>query len=239
MIRHPGLTPVTAFETGTNRWLALPTWSSGCAAGCGIDHQSAQAGGNLRLGSARGRRCRAYGPDPAARALCAAPFISAATRAKQLADLVGGRSTGRCVAAELQHPALKMPVKISGEPLPTYRLPAGRTGLRGEVDRRLRTVDAACRGYQLMVSWTFCEADIANRSAIEGHSARSNRSIFALRPPSRSPPGTSWCRAIKLVPGGRNPQSYVGNIFFKPLTTRKRPSRFSMAAPMPALSSCR
>src|SRR5580658_10176318 len=32
-----GITPVTAFETGTNRWLALPTWPSGCAGGCAID----------------------------------------------------------------------------------------------------------------------------------------------------------------------------------------------------------
>src|SRR6202165_5828883 len=35
-----GLTPVTAFETGANRWLALPTWPSGCATGCGIGHQN-------------------------------------------------------------------------------------------------------------------------------------------------------------------------------------------------------
>src|SRR6202022_5149801 len=42
-----GITPVTAFETGTNRWLALPAWPSGCAVGCGMDHQNLylQAGG--------------------------------------------------------------------------------------------------------------------------------------------------------------------------------------------------
>lgn len=48
-----GLTPVTAFATGTNRWLALPTWPSGYAAGCGIERQNIylQAGGYLRLGT--------------------------------------------------------------------------------------------------------------------------------------------------------------------------------------------
>jgi putative CocE/NonD family hydrolase len=28
------LAPVTAFETGTNRWIELPSWPSGCASGC-------------------------------------------------------------------------------------------------------------------------------------------------------------------------------------------------------------
>jgi putative CocE/NonD family hydrolase len=28
--------PVTAFETGTNRWLRLPSWPAGCARGCAI-----------------------------------------------------------------------------------------------------------------------------------------------------------------------------------------------------------
>jgi len=48
------LAPVTAFETGTNRWLSLATWPSGCASGCGIDHQKLylQPGGNLRLSPA-------------------------------------------------------------------------------------------------------------------------------------------------------------------------------------------
>jgi len=48
-----GLTPVTAFETGTNRWLSLPTWPSGCASGCSIERQPLylEAGGKLTLGS--------------------------------------------------------------------------------------------------------------------------------------------------------------------------------------------
>src|SRR3984957_14134275 len=47
------ITPVTAFETGTNRWQSLPAWPSGCAAGCGIQRQNLylQAGGALRLDS--------------------------------------------------------------------------------------------------------------------------------------------------------------------------------------------
>src|SRR5271170_1402107 len=49
------LTPVTAYETGTNRWLALQSWPSGCASGlgCAIERQNLylQPGGNLHLGS--------------------------------------------------------------------------------------------------------------------------------------------------------------------------------------------
>ena len=32
--------PVTAFETGTNRWLRLPSWPAGCASGCSVDHRA-------------------------------------------------------------------------------------------------------------------------------------------------------------------------------------------------------
>src|SRR5271155_923888 len=45
------IAPVTAFETGMNRWLSLPAWPSGCAAGCVIRTQKLylQSGGALRL----------------------------------------------------------------------------------------------------------------------------------------------------------------------------------------------
>jgi len=63
------ITPVTAFETGTNRWQALSAWLSGCAPGCGIDHQHLflQAGGQLRLGSslAAAPDFESYVSDPA------------------------------------------------------------------------------------------------------------------------------------------------------------------------------
>ena len=34
-----GVAPVTAFETGTNQWLRLPSWPAGCASGCSIDRK--------------------------------------------------------------------------------------------------------------------------------------------------------------------------------------------------------
>ncbi len=35
------MAPVTAFETGMNRWQSLPTWPSGCESGCAIAHAKA------------------------------------------------------------------------------------------------------------------------------------------------------------------------------------------------------
>jgi putative CocE/NonD family hydrolase len=48
------LSPVTAFETGGNRWLSLKTWPSGCQEGCSIEpqHLVLHTGGGLSLGAA-------------------------------------------------------------------------------------------------------------------------------------------------------------------------------------------
>ncbi len=33
---EPGIAPVTAYETGTNNWLKLPSWPAGCPSGCSV-----------------------------------------------------------------------------------------------------------------------------------------------------------------------------------------------------------
>ena len=84
-----GITPVTAFETGTNRWLALPAWPSGCAAGCGIDHQHLYlqtrrpiAPGFLHRREASGFESYVSIPPSRSR-ICRAPSILAAMRARR------------------------------------------------------------------------------------------------------------------------------------------------------------
>ena len=63
------LAPVTAFETGTNRWLDLPGWPAGCAAGCKVEPARLYLGAGLTAGfeppRAGGAPFDAYVSDPA------------------------------------------------------------------------------------------------------------------------------------------------------------------------------
>ena len=52
------IAPVTAFETGTNKWRRLPAWPAGCASGCTVKPTPLYLGAGRRLGfdGAEGRR---------------------------------------------------------------------------------------------------------------------------------------------------------------------------------------
>ncbi|MYM24567.1 CocE/NonD family hydrolase [Duganella sp. FT135W] len=43
------IAPVTAFETGTNKWRALDTWPAGCTTGCAIAPATLRLGANAKL----------------------------------------------------------------------------------------------------------------------------------------------------------------------------------------------
>jgi len=121
------LPAVTAFETGTNRWQELPTWPSGCASGCRIDHEIYifQAGGNLHFSNAR-RRC---GPIsmPMSPIRQARPYLPRPSHRREEGEtnwqtwLVGDQrdAASRTDVLSFATPVLTDPVKISGQPLPT------------------------------------------------------------------------------------------------------------------------
>src|ERR1700736_202304 len=160
------ITPVTAFETGTNRWLALPAWPSGCAAGCGIDHQNLylQAGGNLRLGSsiAAASGFESYVSDPAK----PVPYLPRPIHiggnegeTSWQTWLVGDQrdAAARTDVLSFATPVLKDAVKISGEPI--ANLIASTTGTDGDFVVKLIDVypdevgrEPKMGGYQLMIS---------------------------------------------------------------------------------------
>ena len=52
------IAPVTAFETGTNKWLRLPSWPAGCPSGCAVMPTPLylQAGLKLSFDAPQGRR---------------------------------------------------------------------------------------------------------------------------------------------------------------------------------------
>ena len=60
--------PVTAYETGTNNWLRLSTWPSGCAGGCAMESKPLYLEPGLKLGftaPAAGPAYDEYVSDPA------------------------------------------------------------------------------------------------------------------------------------------------------------------------------
>jgi uncharacterized protein len=237
-----GLTPVTAFETGTNRWLALPTWPSGCAAGCGIDHQKLylQAGGNLRLGSAAGAAAdvEAYVSDPAK----PVPYVPRPIHiggdegeTNWQTWLVGDQrdAASRPDVLSFSTPVLKMPVKISGEPV--ANLIASTSGTDGDFVVKLIDVypdevgrEPKMGGYQLMVS-----ADILRGRYRESFSnpkaiPPDQKQVYRFALPTANHVFLPGHRIMVQVQSSwfpvydRNPQSYVGNIFFaKPADYKK------------------
>jgi putative CocE/NonD family hydrolase len=237
-----GITPVTAFETGTNRWQSLSTWPSGCTAGCGIDRQNLylQAGGNLRLGSSSGVAADfdSYVSDPAK----PVPYIP---RPIHIGGEEGETSWQTWLVSDQRNaaarpdvlsfatPVLQEPVKISGEPI--ANLIASSSGTDGDFVVKLIDVypdevgrDPKMGGYQLMIS-----ADILRGRYRESFSnpkaiPADQKQVYRFALPTANHVFLPGHRIMVQVQStwfpvyDRNPQTYIDNIFFaKPADYKK------------------
>jgi putative CocE/NonD family hydrolase len=229
-----GLTPVTAFETGTNRWVALQTWPSGCTTGCRIDHQNLylQAGGKLHLGSSNAAASdfESYVSDPAK----PVPYLPRPIH-------IGGEdgesswqtwlvsdqrnAAARTDVLSFSTAALQESVKISGEPI--ANLIASTTGTDGDFVVKLIDVypdevgrEPKMGGYQLMIS-----ADILRGRYRESFSSPKaippdQKQTYRFALPNVNHVFLAGHRIMVQVQSSwfplydRNPQSYVENIFF-------------------------
>ena len=151
------LAPVTAFETGGNRWLFLKTWPSGCLDGCSIEleHLVLHTGGGLSLETAargpaaRGTAAGGGGGSPKAGAVDFDAYVS--DPAKPIPylprpihiDGPDGASSwqtwlvsdqrdvaSRTDVLSFSTAALTAPLKISGEPI--ANLVAATSGTDGD-----------------------------------------------------------------------------------------------------------
>ena len=158
--------PVTAFETGTNRWLRLPAWPAGCEAGCKPVPRPLY----LRAGFEAGFTAPGRG-DAASDAWVSDPAKPVPYRARPVPPqgygdnmhwrtwLVGDQreASGRTdVLAYVSEP-LAAPLKIAGPPL--VNLVASTTGTDADWVVKLVDVypdevpsDPPMGGYQLMIA---------------------------------------------------------------------------------------
>jgi uncharacterized protein len=237
-----GLSPVTAFETGTNRWLALPSWPSGCAAGCRIDHQHLylQAGSALSLGSANGAAgdFEAYVSDPAK----PVPYVPRPIH-------IGGDegettwqtwlvndqrdAASRPDVLSFSTAVLQQPLKISGEAV--ANIVASTTGTDGDFVVKLIDVypdevgrEPRMGGYQLMIAADILRGryreSLSNPQAIPA----GQKQVYRFALPTANHVFLPGHRIMVQVQSSwfpvydRNPQTYVENIFFaKPADYKK------------------
>ena len=224
--------PVTAFETGTNRWLSLPAWPMGCAAACTIDHKKIylQPAGDLSFTASNGPRFDTYVSDPAK----PIPYIPRpihiggdAGRTSWQTWLVSDQRdvASRPDVLSFSTPVLTEPMKISGEPV--ANLIASTSGTDGDFVVKLIDVypdevgrDPKMGGYQLMVSADILRGryrdSFSNPKAIPADKNQTYR--FAL--PTANHVFLPGHRLMVQVQStwfpiyDRNPQTYVDNIFF-------------------------
>jgi putative CocE/NonD family hydrolase len=160
------IAPVTAFETGTNRWERLSAWPAGCASGCTITPTPfyLSAGQKLRftVPTAGDPGFEEYVSDPAKpvpyRARPSQPmgYSGELTWAEWLVD-DQREASGRPDVLAFTSDVLKLPVKISGHPI--ANLIASTSGTDSDWVVKVIDVypdevagDPHMGGYQLMIS---------------------------------------------------------------------------------------
>jgi putative CocE/NonD family hydrolase len=224
--------PVSAFESGTNRWLALKTWPSGCDTGCITAPTPLYLQPNAKLGFDRPANDAApasYISDPAH----PVPFIQRPIHllADGEADLWRNwlasdqrEASTRPDVLTYETAPLQAPLKLAGEP--EANLAATTTGTDGDFVVKLIDVypdempfRPTLAGYQLMVS-----ADILRgrfRDSFETPKAipANQQQHYHLTMPTLNHVFLPGHRVMVQIQSSwfplydRNPQSYVDNVF--------------------------
>ncbi len=245
------IAPVTAYETGTNRWLKLPEWPAGCQSGCAVTPTKLYLEPNLKLSfgalATGGRGYEEYVSDPSK----PVPYLPRPVQPFGYGDeatwptwLVSDQRqpASRPDVLTFVSDTLTSPVKIAGQPI--AHLVASTSGTDSDWVVKLIDVypdqvanDEKMGGYELMIS-----ADIFRGRYRESYSA-----------PKAITPDTPLLYQFALptadhvfLPGhkimvqiqsswfplyDRNPQTFVGNIFWaKPDDYKKATQRIYHAS---------
>jgi putative CocE/NonD family hydrolase len=222
------ITPVMAFETGTNKWLRLNSWPAGCTSGCLIHPtpfylRAASKASFDKAKSGEGAYAE-YISDPAKPVPYRARPIDGTSWRRWLVD-DQREASGRPDVAVFTSDVLTAPVKISGEPM--VNLVASTSGT--DSDWVVKVIDLYpdevagqpnMGGYQLMIS-----ADILRgryrESLSEAKPIAANVPLlyrFAL--PTANHVFLPGHRIMVQVQSSwfplydRNPQTFIPNIFW-------------------------
>jgi uncharacterized protein len=230
---------VTAFESGTNRWIDLPTWPAGCASACSISRERLylQPDGGLSFTAPAGTGFEAYVSDPAK----PVPYLPRPIHIEDEGEsswqtwLVSDQrhAAARTDVLSFMTPALEQPMKISGEPI--ANLVASTTGTDGDFVVKLIDVypdevgrDPKMGGYQLMISADILRGRYRDSFSNPKPIAAGKSELFRFALPTANHVFLPGHRVMVQVQSSwfplydRNPQSYVPNIFFaKPTDYQK------------------
>ena len=228
------VSPVNAFETGTNTWRRLPTWPAGCDSGCSVRPTPLYLKAGLKLSLAEPKAGDApfdeYISDPAkpvpfrARPIQPVGYGDGFTWADWLVDDQREES-GRPDVAVFTSDVLTAPMKISGQPV--ANLVASTSGT--DSDWVVKVIDvypdevagqSAMGGYQLMIS-----ADIFRgryRENLEKPKAIASGQplLYRFNLPTANHVFLPGHRIMVQIQSSwfplydRNPQTFVANIFW-------------------------
>ncbi len=234
------LAPVTAFETGTNRWHRLQAWPAGCSSGCTVRPTPLYLNAGLEASfdapKSGGTDFEEYISDPAKPVPYRARPIDGTSWSRWLVD-DQREASGRPDVAVFVSETLKAPVKISGEPI--ANLIASTSGT--DSDWVVKVIDlypdeVAAQpnmgGYQLMIS-----ADVFRgryRESLETAKpiAANKPLLYRFALPTANHVFLPGHRIMVQIQSSwfplydRNPQTFVPNIFWaKPADYRTATQR--------------
>jgi putative CocE/NonD family hydrolase len=239
------IAPVMAFETGTNKWLRLPSWPVGCARGCAIKPTPLYLNDALKADFAApkssGSAYEEYVSDPSKPVPYRARPIDSPSWSRWLVD-DQREASGRPDVLAFVSDILTAPVKISGEPI--ANLVASTSGT--DSDWVVKVIDLYpdevasqpnLGGYQLMIS-----ADILRGRYREGFEtakpiAADTPLLYRFALPTANHVFLPGHRIMVQIQSSwfplydRNPQTFVPNIFWaKPSDYRKATQRIYHAS---------
>jgi uncharacterized protein len=234
------ISPVVAFETGTNKWRNLTSWPSGCASGCTVKPTPVYLNQDLKLSFTAAKSGEPgfaeYISDPAKPVPYRARPIDGTTWRLWLVDDQREQS-GRPDVLAFTSEVLTVPVKISGEPI--ANLIASTSGT--DSDWVVKVIDLYpdevadqpnMGGYQLMVSADILRGRYRESFETAKPITANTPLLYRFALPTANHVFLPGHRIMVQVQSSwfplydRNPQTFVPNIFWaKPGDYRKATQR--------------